>query len=138
MYVKNEYAYQVSSDKCILPNMNILRCPFGFISNVVGMNIFKENIQESYLCQKIWKKTKSNNKSNATKNGFCMLIYFFYTLWNFKFLVNEFLSHWFPISNLTKKISAGRIWDVHSDEKLLINLCGLKLNKNVIFYKNII
>ena len=24
LYVKNEYAYQVSSDKYILPNMNIL------------------------------------------------------------------------------------------------------------------
>ena len=45
--------------------MYILRCPVGFISKVVGMNIFKENIQDSCLGpieNYILKKSKSDYK----------------------------------------------------------------------------
>ena len=41
--------------------MNILRCPFGFISNVVGMNIFKENILDVLQQGKV-NFQKSNKK----------------------------------------------------------------------------
>ena len=45
--------------------MNILRCPVGFISKVVGINIFKENIQDSCLGpikKENIKKAKSDHK----------------------------------------------------------------------------
>ena len=44
--------------------MNILRIPVGFILKIVGINIFKENIEDSCLgpIKNIYKKAKSDNK----------------------------------------------------------------------------
>ena len=53
--------------------MNILRIPVGFILKIVGINIFKENIEDSCLgpIKKIYIK-KPNQIINVTINEFCI------------------------------------------------------------------